>query len=177
VNLKHTTIYTIGHSTWSLEGFLGLLSAHNIQCIADVRQQPTAGEGSHFSSDTLIRELTPRHIAYCWLPNLEGKGRERPGRRTADKAQESAFFRDYADYMLTTDFANAFRALLTLAQNQRTAMMCTEANWRRCHRRLIADHLVRRGIEVLHIIDTGPPQEHSPLQVTRVKRGRPTYPR
>ncbi|MDK1031771.1 MAG: DUF488 domain-containing protein [Planctomycetia bacterium] len=169
--------YSIGHSNRPLDKFLDLLALHGVECIADVRQKPTSRGWPHFASDSLIIELTSRHMGYCWLPSLGGKLDTGLGRRSPNRAWKSERLRNFADYMLSPDFERGIKAFLAIAQRQKTAIMCAEANWRRCHRRLIADYLLSRGVEVIHIVDMGMPQPHTLSRFAQIKGGKVTYPR
>lgn len=143
------TLWSIGHSTHSIEAFLDLLDHYGIETIADVRRHPGSRRLPQFGSEALQATLAERGIAYCWLPELGGRRRARPD--SPNDAWRNASFRGYADHLDSEEFATGFERLLALASARRTAMMCAELLWWRCHRSLISDVLKLRGIEVIHI--------------------------
>ena len=145
------TVWTVGHSTRPLQDFLELLSGHGLQAVADVRRFPGSRKHPHFGQDALSASLARADLRYAWLPALGGRRRPRPD--SANTVWRNPSFRGYADYMETEEFAGGLHELLELCTEQRTALMCAEAQWWRCHRALIADALCARGVEVLHIMD------------------------
>lgn len=149
------TIWTIGHSTRSLEEFLALLDAYGVKAVADVRRFPGSRRYPQFARDALEQTLPAHGIGYRWLPKLGGRRRVQPD--SPNTGWRNASFRGYADYLATPDFADGLRELLAFAALQPTTLMCAEVLWWRCHRSLIADVLRCRGIEVIHILDA----EHS----------------
>ena len=167
------TIWTIGHSTRTLEEFLGLLVDYRIEAIADVRRFPGSRRYPYFASDALAASLPTHGIAYQWMPRLGGRRKVQPG--SPNTAWRNASFQGYADYIATTEFAEGLAELLALAANQRTAMMCAEAVWWRCHRSIIADVLKLRGIEVIHIIDATHTTVHPYTSPARIMDGRLSY--
>lgn len=152
------TIWTVGHSTRSWEEFIALLRVHRIDAIADVRRFPGSRRYPWFASESLADTLPEEGIAYRWLPQLGGRRRAVPD--SPNGAWRNAAFQGYADHMASAEFAEGLQALLALAAARRTAMMCAEAVWWRCHRRLVSDLLQHRGWQVLHIVDPRPAQEH-----------------
>jgi uncharacterized protein (DUF488 family) len=167
------TIWTIGHSTRSLDAFLALLREYRIEAIADVRRFPGSRRYPHFARDALAATLSAQGIAYQWLPKLGG--RRRAESDSPNTGWRNAAFRGYADYLNSTEFEEGLDDLLALAANHRTAIMCAEAVWWRCHRSLIADVLRFRGIEVIHIVDTGHTTVHTYTSPARIVDGRLTY--
>jgi uncharacterized protein (DUF488 family) len=168
------TIYTIGHSTRSLEELVALLQQHAIEVLCDVRTAPGSRRLPHFGKASLEAQL-PRHgIAYEHIPALGGLRKPRPD--SANTGWRNASFRGYADYMQTPEFETALEGVLRIAARKRVALMCAEAVPWRCHRSLIADALVARGVEVLHIIGPGRPQRHTPTPFAQIEDGRLTYP-
>ena len=146
------SLYTIGHSTRSLEQFLGLLTREGATHLVDVRAFPTSARYPHFSGSSLERAIVDTGGRYTHLPSLGGRRR---GRRDSHNTQwRNASFRAYADYMETREFQEALDDLLALARLEPTAIMCAEAVPWRCHRSLIADAVVARGVTVLHILDS-----------------------
>jgi uncharacterized protein (DUF488 family) len=168
------TVYTIGHSTRSLEELAGLLEQNSIALLADVRTVPGSRRLPHFGKAVLERELPERGIAYVHLPELGGLRKPRPG--SVNAGWRNASFRGYADYMQTQEFVAALDSLMRTAAERRTAVMCAEAVPWRCHRSLLADALTVRGVQVLHITGAGRPQAHSLTPFAQVEDGRLTYP-
>jgi uncharacterized protein (DUF488 family) len=167
------TIWTIGHSTRTLEEFLGLLSKYRIEAIADVRRFPGSRRYPHFASDALAETLPAHGITYQWIPKLGGRRKVQPG--SPNTAWRNASFQGYADYTATVEFAEGLAELLELAASKRTALMCAEAVWWRCHRSLIADVLKLRGIEVIHIVDATHTTVHPYTSPARIVDGRLSY--
>jgi uncharacterized protein (DUF488 family) len=145
-------IWTIGHSTRSIEDFIAALAANGIKLVADVRLLPGSKRYPQFNKATLSESLGKADIGYEHFPELGGRRKPRPDSRNTAWRNEA--FRGYADYMETKEFEHGITRLLNLAeQSGSTAVMCAEALWWRCHRALISDFLKARGIEVIHIID------------------------
>jgi uncharacterized protein (DUF488 family) len=142
-------LWTIGHSARELEEFVDLLRAHGIRTVADIRTVPKSRRHPHFHTDALAASLPGHGIAYVHLAALGGFRRPRDDSPNEGWRNES--FRGYADYAVTPEFATALAELREVAAAAPTAMMCSEAVWWRCHRRLVADRLVAGGDEVLHI--------------------------
>ena len=168
------TVYTVGHSTRTLDEFLDLLAQHRIAGIADVRRYPASRRHPHFAREALARALGEHGIAYDWLPELGGR-RSSPG-DSPHVAWRSQSFRAYADHMETAEFAAELARLLALAAARRTAVMCAEAVPWRCHRQLVADALVARAIEVRHVISAAaPPEPHRLTAFARLEGERVVY--
>ena len=146
-------IWTIGHSTRRLEEFLGLIRAERIELLADVRRYPASRMHPHFNAAALALSLTAAGLRYEAYPELGG--RRSPRVDSTNTRWRTASFRGYADYMETPAFNAALARLMADATESRTAIMCAEAPWWRCHRALIADALKARGVEVLHIMGEG----------------------
>lgn len=168
------TIWTIGHSTHSLDDFLGLLGGYRIEAIADVRRFPGSRRYPHFAREALAETLPAHGIGYQWVPRLGGRRRARAD--SPNLGWRNASFRGYADYLATTEFAEGVEELMGLVAHKRTALMCAEVLWWRCHRSLIADVLTLRGIEVVHILDATHSVVHPYTSPARIVRGRLTYP-
>lgn len=151
-------VWTIGHSTRTLEEFFGLLHAHEIRVLADVRRFPGSKRYPHFGSDALSDSTLAEGIRYLRFPALGG--RRTPRRDSPNTAWKNAAFRAYADYIETAEFAEALGELADAAAEARLAYMCAEAVWWRCHRRIISDVLTVQGWEVRHILDANPPALH-----------------
>jgi len=151
-------IYTIGHSTRDLETFMALLVAHQVGLVADVRRYPASRRYPHFAQRPLAAALEAAGIAYRHEPDLGGRRSARKDSRNT--AWRSAAFRGYADYMATPAFQQALARLITIADAQAIAVMCAEAVPWRCHRQLIADALLARGVAVRHIVGAGEAADH-----------------
>ena len=168
------TLWTIGHSTHSAERFQEILLAHEIELVADVRRFPGSRRLPQFSRETLESDLATHGIAYCWLPRLGG--RRSPTPDSPNTGWRHRAFRGYADHTLTEEFAEGLFELFMLAEGLRTAVMCAEVLWWRCHRRLIADVAVSLGVEVLHLRDTGAGEAHRLAAPARLRKGILSYP-
>ncbi len=145
------TVYTIGHSTRPFDAFAALLAREEVRCIADVRSIPASRRHPQYNQEPLAAALVGRGVDYVHMPALGG--RRRPAADSPNTAWRNDGFRGYADHMASPEFRAALDRLVTLAAEQRTAVMCAEAVPWRCHRSLIADALVARGERVLHILD------------------------
>jgi uncharacterized protein (DUF488 family) len=168
-------VLTVGHSTHDLESFVALLRGQGVELLADVRTAPRSRRVPHFDGERLAASLAERGLGYRHLPALGGWRRARPDSPNA--AWRDASFRGYADYMLTSAFAEGLAELRELAAAQRTAIMCAEAAWWRCHRRLVADRLVTEGHEVDHIAPDGRLTRHELPPFAEVRDGELLYPR
>ena len=145
--------YTIGHSNHSLPEFIALLQENQIQCLADVRKLAGSRAQPQFNQDTLSHALVEHGITYRYLPLLGGLRSKTPAANPGTNAYwQNASFHRYADYTQTANFARGLQELLQLGTQQRCAIMCAEAVWWRCHRRLISDYLIGRGYTVWHIM-------------------------
>ncbi|HUF66930.1 MAG TPA: DUF488 domain-containing protein [Gemmatimonadaceae bacterium] len=151
-------IWTVGHSTRSAAELFALLTVHHIEALADVRRYPASRRYPHFNQEHLSTALAAESIEYAWIESLGG--RRRPTPDSSSTAWRNAAFRGYADHMKSEEYAAGFAALCAMARERRTAVMCSEAVWWRCHRGLIADMLRSRGVRVLHIMDSKDPEEH-----------------
>ena len=158
----------------SVETFIGLLRSHRIDQIADLRLIPKSARHPHFGQDVLPGLLSAHKISYAHFRDLGG--RRRPRRDSMNTAWKVEAFRGYADYLQTETFHAAIVALLAFAAAAPTAVMCAEAVWWQCHRRLLADFLVVRGIPVLHVLPSGPAKPHELSEFARVEGVSVTYP-
>jgi uncharacterized protein (DUF488 family) len=157
--MAERTILTVGHSTHELERFVRLLRGRGVKLLADVRRYPASRRLPHFNAGALAEALAAAGIAYERLGDeLGGRRRPRPGSRSA--GWREAQFQGYADHMATPEFAAGLARLEWLAAERRTAYMCAEGDWRRCHRKLISDALVARGWRVVHLLRDGTLEEH-----------------
>jgi uncharacterized protein (DUF488 family) len=168
-----STIWTVGHSTRSGEEFGEILSAHGIQVLVDVRSFPGSRRYPQFNKATLSDSLSRRGIHYKHEPRLGG--RRSPRAESHNTAWKNASFRAYADYMETDEFRSGVEALLEVAREARTAVMCAEALWWRCHRSLISDYLKAAGHSVIHIIDQTKTEEHPFTSAARIIDGQLSY--
>jgi uncharacterized protein (DUF488 family) len=165
-------LFTIGHSTRSLEQFLGLLAREGATHLIDVRAFPTSARFPHFSRPSLERALIDAGLRYSHLPSLGGRRRGR--RDSHNTLWRNASFRAYADYMETREFSEALEDLLTLARLEPTVIMCAEAVPWRCHRFLISDAAVAADCSVVHILDAGT-EAHRLTSFGRIDAGRVRY--
>jgi uncharacterized protein (DUF488 family) len=166
-------IWTIGHSTRPWSVFVALLRRHGIEAIADVRRFPRSRKHPHFNTEEMGRALGAEGIGYAHFAALGGRRKVRPD--SPHTAWRNESFRGYADHMDTPQFAAAMGEVAALASRKRTALMCAESVWWRCHRGLIADWLKVRGTEVLHIVGDAPPAEHPYTGAAAIVDGRLTY--
>ena len=167
------SIWTVGHSTRSPEDFNEILLAHDIEVLVDVRSFPSSRRYPHFNKPALSRQLDSSGLLYLHLPALGG--RRPPSPDSKNTAWKNSSFRAYADYMETEDFREGVEALLELAQKKRTAVMCAEALWWRCHRSLIADFLKAKSVQVIHILDARKTESHPYTSAARIVEGRLSY--
>lgn len=168
------TIWTIGHSTRSIEDFVEALEAHGIKLIADVRMLPGSKRYPHFNAEELNHSLGKAGIRYEHFRELGGRRKPRPDSKNTAWRVEA--FRGYADYMETPDFANGIQRLFEMADSiGPTAIMCAEAVWWRCHRGLISDYLKARGIEVIHILDAKKSEPHPFTSAAQIINGQLSY--
>jgi uncharacterized protein (DUF488 family) len=171
--LSFTTVWTIGHSTRSLTELLAALAPYGIECVADVRRYPGSRRLPQFAEPAL-REALPAHgLSYVWIPALGG--RRRPVPDSANVGWRHDAFRGYADHVQGEEFAEGLFELLMIAYGLRTAIMCAEVLWWRCHRRIISDVLVSLGIEVVHIADATHAVPHKLAEPARLVGGRLRY--
>jgi uncharacterized protein (DUF488 family) len=173
-SLKGTPrLWTIGHSTRSAEEFNGILAAHEIEALIDVRSFPGSRRYPQFNKQQLASALSENSIAYFHLPELGGRRQTRKdSKNTAWKNQS---FRGYADHMETAEFQLGIERLMEIAGVNRAAIMCAEALWWRCHRSLISDFLKVRGVEVIHILDATHEESHPFTSAAQIVEGELTY--
>jgi uncharacterized protein (DUF488 family) len=167
-------IWTIGHSTRTIDDFISLLKENEIKLLVDVRAWPGSKRYPQFNKDALAESLNAHRIHYEHFPELGGKRQSKPDSRNT--AWRNASFRGYADYMETEQFQKGIERLLDVAAKAGpTAIMCAEAVWWRCHRSLISDYLKARGIEVMHILATKKAEPHPYTSAARVVDGELSY--
>ena len=167
------SVWTVGHSTRSSDAFRWLLTLHSIELVVDVRRFPGSRRLPYFAADPLARDLAAVGILYCWIPELGG--RRRPNPASINQAWHHSAFRAYADHIATEEFAAGLNELLMLASGLRTAIMCAELLWWRCHRRIIADVLTALDVRVLHLRDERPGELHCLGPPARLVAGTLTY--
>lgn len=170
-----SAIYTIGHSTHSAEEFLALLRRHDLEAVADVRRYPSSRRLPHFNAGSLAEFLPGSGISYEQLGDGLG-GRRKPRADTPNAGWRVPGFRGYADHMTSEEFRAALARLESLGRERRTAFMCAEGPWWRCHRQLIADALVARGWTVHHVMPDGRAEEHRLTPFVVVEGETVTYP-
>ncbi|HEX6821233.1 MAG TPA: DUF488 domain-containing protein [Candidatus Sulfotelmatobacter sp.] len=168
------TLYTIGHSTRTLDDLIATLQAHQIRTLADIRAFPMSRRLPYLNRDLLEVTLPAAGIRYLWMKTLGGY-RKKVLEESPHLALRNQSFRNYADYMLTPEFAAAARELIALAEQFRTCYMCAERVYFRCHRMLLSDWLVAHGHEVLHIDTKGPPRAHKLTAEARMVDGQLIY--
>lgn len=169
-----TTIFSIGHSNRSLDAFLALLKANGIEALADIRQFTRSRANPQFNAETLALALAENNIAYEHIAALGGR-RSSKLKDSPNGLWEHPAFRSYADYALTDAFETGLARLLEIGSEKPTAMMCAEAVWWRCHRRIVSDYLLARGNTVLHIVSEAEPKPAT-LTPGAVVNGKVLYP-
>jgi len=171
--------FTIGHSTHPIEQFMAMLEATQVKLVADVRTVPRSRFNPQFNRDALAGSLAASGVAYEHLASLGGL--RKPQRDVPPETNafwENASFRNYADYALGEDFRLGLRRLRELGHETRSCIMCAEAVWWRCHRRIIADHLIAAGEEVVHILGEGHIEPAHMTPTARIRSDRTlTYPK
>ena len=168
---------TIGHSNRTLPEFASMLQEARVELVVDVRAFPRSRSNPAFNIDSLPRELAHFQIGYRHMPLLGGR---RPRQANVDEDTNALWrlrsFHNYADYALGGAFQSALAELLLLGRERRLALMCAEAVWWRCHRRLVSDHLLARGIEVRHIMPDGELRPHVLTEGAVIDDGDLSYP-
>jgi uncharacterized protein (DUF488 family) len=167
-------LYTVGHSTRTIENFIEVLAAHGIERVVDIRTIPRSRMNPQFNSEALERSLKEAGIEYEHWKGLGGL--RRPKRDSINKGWHNESFRGFADYMQTEEFEKNLEDLIKEGQEKKTAIMCAEGVPFRCHRSLIADALTARGVQVLHITGKSAARPHEMTSFAKVKKGRVTYP-
>ena len=168
------TLYTIGHSTRTLEDLIETLRAHGIQTLVDIRAFPASKRLPQFNRESLEKALPAAGIAYVWMKALGGY-RKKTLAESPNVALRNQSFRNYADYMLTAEFEEAAAKLVGLAAQSKTAYMCAERMWFQCHRMLVSDWLVAHGHVVEHIDGRGPTKPHRLTAEARLVGGKVLY--
>ena len=174
---RSITIYTIGHSTLLFDEFVGRLKSFRVAILADIRSLPGSKRWPQFNREAMEEHLPNRGVEYVWLQALGGRRSRGLGKSSPNMAWEKLSFRNYADYMLTPDFAAGIDALLSIARRGTTAIMCAEALYWRCHRRLVSDYLVSHGVAVEHIMSARASRPHALTPAARAQKdGSLVYP-
>ena len=168
-----TIIWTVGHSTRSSQEFNEILLAHGIDALVDVRSSPGSRRYPHFNKPELSHTLEASGIVYLHSSQLGG--RRRPSPHSKNTAWKNASFRAYADHMDSDEFKKGIEGLIEMARSRRTAIMCAEALWWRCHRSLVADFLKAQGFEVIHLLDSQKTEPHPFTSAARIVEGRLSY--
>lgn len=171
--MKHKIIYTIGHSTHTLQDFIAMLKSFQIELVADIRSYPGSRKFPHFNKETLPASLAENNIEYIHLRELGGRRKVKPD--SCNMGWRVAAFRGYADYMETDNFKTAIKELEKIASGKRVAYMCAEAVWWRCHRSLVSDYFKNEGWTVLHIMGVGKSTEHPYTSPAKIKDGKLDY--
>lgn len=167
-------IYTVGHSTHSADTFVRLLAAHEIRQLADIRTIPASRRYPQFGKERLCALLSEHGISYRHFPGLGGL--RKPRADSVNTGLRHGSFRGYADHMQTPEFRHAIQLLEQFASVARTTVMCAEAVWWQCHRRLLSDALMVRDVPVLHILSVATPKAHELSEFAREDRGQVIYP-
>jgi len=167
-------LHTIGHSTRTIDELIAALAAHQIQTVVDIRAFPMSRRLPQFNRDSLQQTLAAAGMHYLSMKALGGY-RKKILEESPNIALRNPSFRNYADYMLTPEFARAMDEMLALAESSRTTYMCAERLYFRCHRMLVSDWLVAHGHQVLHIDASGPVKPHTLTADARIVDGRLIY--
>jgi len=173
MNAEAKEVWTIGHSTRTLEHFVEMLQSFNIKMLVDVRSFPGSKRYPQFNKENLETSIPGNNIGYVHLRSLGGR---RPAKKESkNTAWRHPAFRGYADYMETEEFRKGIEELELIATKQRTAYMCSEAVWWRCHRSMVSDYLKLNGWTVHHIMETGKATEHTYTQPAKIIDGKLSY--
>ncbi len=171
--MQQLSIWTIGHSTLSAEAFIAMLQSFHIESLVDVRSFPGSRRYPQFNKENLRVSLKDAGIDYVHVPEVGGRRKAKPDSHNVAWRNES--FRGYADYMETPEFSDGINRLIEISHAGRTAIMCAEAVWWRCHRSLIADYLKARGAKVIHILGVNKSEEHPFTSAARLVNGELSY--
>jgi uncharacterized protein (DUF488 family) len=168
-------LLTVGHSNHEEADFLELLRGAGVELVVDVRRHPSSRRLPHFDRSALAASLKEAGIGYEWLGEDLG-GRREPHPGSVNDAWEDEQARGYADHMASDEFISALSELERLGSERRAAMLCAEADWHQCHRRLVSDALLARGGKVIHLRETGAFEAHELTESAKVEDGAVTYP-
>lgn len=151
---KSLPFFTVGHSTRTIDEFVELLQAAEVTLVVDIRTIPRSRTNPQYNKDSLPEHLAPFQIGYEQIAELGGlRGKNKSAPLAINGFWNNKSFHNYADYTLTEPFRNGLARLIALGRKQRSAIMCSEAVWWRCHRRIVADHLLARGERVFHLMN------------------------
>ncbi|MDD3728187.1 MAG: DUF488 domain-containing protein [Dysgonamonadaceae bacterium] len=167
------TVWTIGHSTHSLNELVAMLHSFNIETVVDIRSYPGSRKFPQFNKEALEVSLPENNIEYLHLKKLGGRRKVNP--ESKNTTWRHTAFRGYADYMESESFAEGIKELIVIALEKRTAYMCSEAVWWRCHRSMVSDYLKAHGWDVQHIMGVNKASEHPYTQPARIVAGELTY--
>jgi uncharacterized protein (DUF488 family) len=170
---KNKIIWTIGHSTRTLEELIEMLRSFEIEVLADIRSFPGSRKFPQFNKENLQISMPEKGIGYVHIKKLGG--RRKINHDSKNTAWRHLAFRSYADYMETEDFKEGITELEKIAKKQRTAYMCSEAVWWRCHRSMVSDYLKASEWKVMHIMALGKEEEHPYTSPARIVNGKLTY--
>src|SRR5574337_56272 len=171
--MNNPFIWTIGHSTHTLQHFIAMLHSFRITLLVDITNYPGSGKYQHFNKEALEISLPANNHQYSHLKEVGG--RRRPVKNSVNTAWRNDAFRGYADYMQTEEFKKGIKRLETVARKQFTCCMCSEAVWWRCHRSLVSDYLKWKGWTVMHIMDVNKATEHPYTKPARIVDGKLHY--
>lgn len=170
-------IYTVGHSTRSIEEFVALLRVGGVDCVVDVRTVPRSRTNPQYNADILPASLAERQIGYALIPELGGlRGRQKQVPQEVNGFWRNRSFRNYADYAMSASFQRGLEQLMATSADRTCAIMCSEAVWWRCHRRIIADYLLLAGCRVLHLMGKDRVDEATITPGAVIAAGVLTYP-
>lgn len=164
------TVYTIGHSTRTIEDFITILQSFSISILADIRTFPGSRRYPHFNKEQLEQYLEENGIKYIHMPELGGRRKPKPDSKHTE--WQNSGFRGYADYMDTDEFKAAIQKLESIAIKEPLVYMCAEAVWWSCHRAMVSDYLKLEGWKVMHIMDKDKAQEHPFTKPLREQQGK-----
>jgi len=173
VSKPEKSIWSIGHSTRPLDELVAMLQSSQIEIVADIRSSPGSTKFPQFNKEALQISLPENNIQYIHLKDLGGRRKVNPDSKNT--VWRHPAFRGYADYMGTDTFKEGIRELEKIALKQRTAYMCSEAVWWRCHRSMVSDYLKVHGWKVMHIMGVGKEEEHPYTAAARIVNGELTY--
>lgn len=175
--MRQPPIFTVGHSTRTIPDFVDLLRAGPVELVVDVRTVPRSRHNPQYNENVLEAELAPYQIGYGRIAQLGGlRGRSREVAPGVNGFWQNQSFHNYADYALSNEFAEGLGHLMDMAASRRCAIMCSEAVWWRCHRRIITDYLLARGWTVLHLMGTERVEPARLTPAARIEDGGIVYP-
>jgi uncharacterized protein (DUF488 family) len=170
-------VFTVGHSTRTIPEFVDLLREGRVDLVVDIRTIPRSRTNPQYNLDTLPAELEPYQIGHCRIAELGGlRGRTHEVPPDTNGFWNNRSFHNYADHALSDDFQRGLDELLAVSAERRTAIMCSEAVWWRCHRRIVADYLMLHGREVVHLMGGGRLEPAKRTPSARERDGRLVYP-